>query len=273
MFYRGTVEFRCFNSTLHAGRAKAYIDLCLAMSAQAINQRSTVMRKTHSDNELFTFRVWLVRLGLNGPEFKHTRDHLLANLEGDRAWRYDKDSYEVNQNPPRMTPHLKQEVIKFERYREQFAFLQEQDITTPDQLDAFQTRTEETLATLTKRRTLLNVRKKRRRELYGALADEAALAPAKECFEQGLPDMEKELARYQAAKEMLDQCPIPRERLTEEKAALYQQLAEVNREIRVARKQLALCREIQDHVPQMERDIQTVENKTKEVKRDERGRR
>ena len=48
------------------------------------------MRKTHSDNELFTFRVWLVRLGLNGEEFKHTRDHLLANLDGDRAWRFDK---------------------------------------------------------------------------------------------------------------------------------------------------------------------------------------
>ena len=101
VFYRGTVEFRCFNSTLHAGRAAAYINLCLAMSAQAVNQRSTVMRKTHSDNELFTFRVWLVRLGLNGPEFKHTRDHLLANLEGDRAWRYDKDSYEVNRKKKR----------------------------------------------------------------------------------------------------------------------------------------------------------------------------
>ena len=98
MFYRGTVEFRMFNSTLHAGRAKAYINLCLAMSAQAINQRSTVMRRTQSDNELFTFRVWLVRMGLNGEEFKTTRDHLLANLSGDRAWRYDKDSYEVNKN-------------------------------------------------------------------------------------------------------------------------------------------------------------------------------
>ena len=74
----------------------SYIDLCLAISAKAIEQRSTVMRITHSDNELFTFRVWLVRLGLNGEEFKNTRDHLLANLEGDRAWRYDKDSYEVN---------------------------------------------------------------------------------------------------------------------------------------------------------------------------------
>lgn len=97
VFYRGTVEWRCFNSTLHAGKVAAYVNLCLAISAQAIAQRSTVMRKTLSDNELFTFRVWLVRLGLNGDEFKHTRDHLLANLDGDRAWRHDKDSYEVNQ--------------------------------------------------------------------------------------------------------------------------------------------------------------------------------
>lgn len=96
VFYRGTVEWRCFNSTLHAGRVAAYVNLCLAISAQAIAQRSTVMKKTHSENELFTFRVWLVRLGLNGDEFKNTRDHLLANLEGDRAWRYDKDSYEAN---------------------------------------------------------------------------------------------------------------------------------------------------------------------------------
>ena len=165
------------------------------------------------------------------------------------------------QYPPRMTPHLRQEVMKFEQYREQFAFLREQDITTPEQLDAFQVRTEETLATLTKRRTLLNVRKKRRRELYSALADEAALAPVKECFEQGLPGMEEELAKYQTAKEMLDQCPISRERLMEEKATLYQQLAEVDREIRAARRQLALCREIQDHAPQMERDIQTAEGR------------
>ena len=96
VFYRGTVEWRCFNSTLHAGEIKAYVNLCLAISAQAIKQRSTVMRKTASENELFTFRVWLVRLGLNGDEFKTTRDHLLKHLEGDRAWRFDKDSYEVN---------------------------------------------------------------------------------------------------------------------------------------------------------------------------------
>ena len=149
------------------------------------------------------------------------------------------------------------------------AFLQDQGITTPEQMDAFQARTEETLATLTKRRTILNVRKKGRRELYSALADEAALEPAKECFEVGLPGMEEKLARYQAAKALLDQCPISREQLTEEKAALYQQLAEVNREIRATRKQLALCKAILYNSPQMERDIQAAEGRLEKAKQNQ----
>ena len=49
VFYRGTVEWRCFNSTLNPELAAAYVNLCLAMSAQAIAQRSTIMRKTHSE--------------------------------------------------------------------------------------------------------------------------------------------------------------------------------------------------------------------------------
>ncbi|WP_325213483.1 amidoligase family protein [Oscillibacter sp.] len=107
VFYRGTVEWRCFNSTLDPAKAAAYVNLCLAMSAQAIAQRSTVMKKTRSDNELFTFRVWLVRLGLNGDEFKETRDILLANLEGDRAWRRDKDSYEVNRRKKKQRENVR----------------------------------------------------------------------------------------------------------------------------------------------------------------------
>ena len=35
VFYRGTLEWRCFESTLHAGKVRAYITLALAISAQA----------------------------------------------------------------------------------------------------------------------------------------------------------------------------------------------------------------------------------------------
>lgn len=94
VFYRGTLEWRCFESTLHAGEVRANITLALAISAQAINQKCTQMRKTEiSENPAFTFRTFLLRLGLIGPEYKNVREHLLKNLEGDRAWRYDKSQY------------------------------------------------------------------------------------------------------------------------------------------------------------------------------------
>ncbi len=95
VFSKGTLEWRCFESTLHAGKVRANITLALAISAQAINQKCTHMKKTEiSENPCFTFRTFLLRLGLIGPEYKNVREHLLANLEGDRAWRYDKGSYE-----------------------------------------------------------------------------------------------------------------------------------------------------------------------------------
>lgn len=99
VFYRGTLEWRCFESTLHAGEVRANITLALAISAQAINQKRTVMRKTEiSENPAFTFRTFLLRLGLIGPEFKNVRKHLLKNLFGDKAWRYDKSLYPSLQN-------------------------------------------------------------------------------------------------------------------------------------------------------------------------------
>ncbi len=94
VFSKGTLEWRCFESTLHAGKVRANITLALAIFAQAINQKCTHMKKTEiTDNPCFTFRTFLLRLGLIGPEYKNVREHLLENLEGDKAWRYDKSTY------------------------------------------------------------------------------------------------------------------------------------------------------------------------------------
>ena len=87
VFQKGTVEFRLFNGTLHAGKIKAYIQFCLAIGAQALNQSCASRRKTQTTNEKYTFRTWLLRLGLNGDEFATARQHLLANLPGCIAWR------------------------------------------------------------------------------------------------------------------------------------------------------------------------------------------
>jgi hypothetical protein len=87
VFQKGTVEFRAFNGDLHAGKIKAYIQFCLAITAQALNQRSASPTKTQSSNEKYTFRVWLLRLGMIGDEFKTARKHLLDHLEGCIAWK------------------------------------------------------------------------------------------------------------------------------------------------------------------------------------------
>lgn len=89
-FSKGTVEFRLFNGTLHAGRIRAYIVLCLAMSHQAIKQKSASPKKAVTDNPKYTFRCWLLRLGLIGGEFKNCRMHLLEYMPGDSAWRYGR---------------------------------------------------------------------------------------------------------------------------------------------------------------------------------------
>lgn len=177
------------------------------------------------------------------------------------------------QYPPRMTPQLRQEVMKAERYREQFAFLRENNIVGPDDVMAFLARTEETLSSLTKQRTIFNVRKKRRKRLYSALADAEALAPVRELYEDGLSGMEAEFAQYLEAAAVIERSGIPRGQLMSEKAAVYQQLAELNRQIRQERKNLALCREIMDWIPQMEKTIQSADELKKEVERDEHRRR
>lgn len=86
-FTKGTIEFRLFNGTLHAGKIRSYIVFCLAISHQALTQKSASARRTHTDNEKYTFRCWLLRLGLIGEEFKNCRMHLMKALDGNSAWR------------------------------------------------------------------------------------------------------------------------------------------------------------------------------------------
>ena len=92
------------------------------------------------------------------------------------------------QYPPRMTPQLRQEVMRFEQYREQFSFLRDNNITTQADMATFTARTEEMLANLMKQRTVLNVRKKRHRALYTALADVSPLDLLFQAIEQVRPD-------------------------------------------------------------------------------------
>ncbi|MDL2205395.1 amidoligase family protein, partial [Eubacteriales bacterium OttesenSCG-928-N13] len=86
-FTKGTLEFRAFNSTLHAGKIKAYIQLCMAISDCALKSSYASPTRPVTDNPKYAFRCWLLKLGFIGDEFATAREHLLANLPGDSAWR------------------------------------------------------------------------------------------------------------------------------------------------------------------------------------------
>ena len=88
-------------------------------------------------------------------------------------------------------------------------------------------------------------------------------------YAQGMTGMEDEAARYTDAVDILEEAGASIEQLKNEKAAAYEAVAEVNRDIRAVRKQIAMCDEITKNIPQIEKDVHSVERtKTKEVKRD-----
>lgn len=85
-FSKGTVEFRLFNSTLHAGKIKAYIQFCLAVSAWAITSQDKIVFRSMAgytaEKKVTIMRNILSnRLRLNGNEFKTCRLHLMTPLK------------------------------------------------------------------------------------------------------------------------------------------------------------------------------------------------
>jgi hypothetical protein len=92
LFYRGTIEYRSFNGTLHAGKVKAYIQFVLALSAKALKAKSasSKRREFNPATAKYDFRVFLLNLGLVGDEFKTARFHLLSLLEGSAAWKHGR---------------------------------------------------------------------------------------------------------------------------------------------------------------------------------------
>lgn len=85
-FSKGTVEFRLFNSTLHAGKIKAYVQFCLALSAWSIESTGKVVFRSvsgYSADKKVTlmYHILTNRLGLYGDEFKTCRFHMMKNLK------------------------------------------------------------------------------------------------------------------------------------------------------------------------------------------------
>lgn len=86
-FESKTITFKFYKGDLEPDKLKAYTDLVTLINSNAQNIKHASSKPTATDNPKYSFRTWLLRLGMIGEEYKTTRKILLANLEGNAAFR------------------------------------------------------------------------------------------------------------------------------------------------------------------------------------------
>lgn len=86
------VYFTGFPTARDVEHLTAYGHLAILMNQQAISQKRIQAKDVNDTNEKYALRTWLLRLGMNGPDFKQTRKILMENLSGHTAFRTSADA-------------------------------------------------------------------------------------------------------------------------------------------------------------------------------------
>ena len=78
------------------------------MNKMAKEQKRIVPKEITEPNEKYAFRIWLIRLGMNGEDCKVDRKILLQNLSGHTAFRTeaDKEKWIARQNAKKRKTHV-----------------------------------------------------------------------------------------------------------------------------------------------------------------------
>lgn len=81
------IIFTGFGVAADIDHLTAYGQLALLMSEQAIRQKRIQAKHVDDSNEKYALRIWLIRIGMGGDEFKKARKVLMENLDGHTAFR------------------------------------------------------------------------------------------------------------------------------------------------------------------------------------------
>ena len=90
-FEEDKVIFDGFRDVRDAEHLQTFTKLAAAMNKMAQTQKRVQAKDVDDSNEKYSLRVWLVRLGLNGAEYKAERKILMKNLTGHAAFRTPAD--------------------------------------------------------------------------------------------------------------------------------------------------------------------------------------
>lgn len=95
--------FDGFGQAQDAETVQTYTKLAAAMNKMVITQKRVQAKDVDDSNEKYALRIWLIRLGLNGADFKADRKRLMAPLSGHTAFRNDaeRERWEARQKAKR----------------------------------------------------------------------------------------------------------------------------------------------------------------------------
>lgn len=86
------VTFTGFPTAPDHEHLTAFAQLAVLMNQQAISRKRIQAKAVNDENEKYALRTWLLRLGMNGPDFKETRKILMERLSGHAAFRTDEEA-------------------------------------------------------------------------------------------------------------------------------------------------------------------------------------
>lgn len=102
-FEEDRLTFSTLPETSDAATLRCFATLYAMMNKQAITQQRIQAKEVAAENEKYAMRIWLLRLGMNGPEYKEERRILMENLSGHAAFRTEEDKarWQARQNEKR----------------------------------------------------------------------------------------------------------------------------------------------------------------------------
>lgn len=103
------ITFTGFAAGMDADHCKACTDLAAAMNKMAIEQKRVQPTAKLVENEKYALRIWLVRMGMGGDEYKLTRKLLMENLTGHTAFRTPEEAERAKEKARRKREEQKAE--------------------------------------------------------------------------------------------------------------------------------------------------------------------
>lgn len=101
------VIFTGFGRAADMDTLTAYGQLAVLMNDQALTQKRIQAKHVNDTNEKYAMRIWLIRIGMGGAEFKKTRAILMKPLGGHTAFRTPEEAQKAKEKAQRQRDALK----------------------------------------------------------------------------------------------------------------------------------------------------------------------